>query len=191
MKKIVLCVLLLIVIAFSYQPVEAKVCKNGNFSFKYKTIGDGVWLYNITPLSDKGIETLNIPKTLGGKKVVKMAGMRDDEDGGSDIFGIYNQQDGEGLEPKNIYKRLKKIKTIRIPESVETISDGCFKYTPNIEEKTINIPKSANELSVLRLWGNWRKITISPKNKYYKVVDECLISKKTKYYMVFPMGKRK
>ena len=124
--------------------VNAKVVQKGNVLYEYKSYGKGVWLYEITLLSTKGIKSLKIPEKLGGKKVIKMTGVRDGEDGGSNIFGVFYNDDLGKYMPVESYNRVKSIRKIIVPDTVETISDGCFGNIPNEKRISINIIRFRN-----------------------------------------------
>ena len=108
--------------------VEAKEYTKGNFLYEYKMQKEGVWITRITPLSSKGIATLKIPKRLGGRKVVKLGGIVEDGDNETDLFGVRIPEEVSQYHPVNIYKRVLKIKTIRIPSTVKIITENCFMF---------------------------------------------------------------
>lgn len=181
--------------------VNAKVVQKGNVLYEYKSYGKGVWLYEITLLSTKGIKSLKIPEKLGGKKVIKMTGVSDGEDGGSNIFGVYYNDDLGKYMPVESYNRVKSIRKIIVPDTVETISDGCFGNIPNEKKISINIPQKIDFISGIRfLNSKWEKITVSKKNKYYKSINDCLLTKdgkefcgilKDKNRVIIPNGVKK
>lgn len=207
-KRILFLLLFLLVAGISSNRAEAKSYKQGNFLFEYKVEWDGAWITKITPLSKKGIETLNIPKSLGGKKVVKLGstkdvlGDSDSPDDNDNIFGVYNSKDDDSIQPQNLQEKVKKIKTIRIPSSVMYITQSCFL---NLQDgKNINIPAALAregldsegntiELSVINQFTRtkWNRITSSPKNKKFKVKDGCLLSRGGKVLYGFVQRKDK
>lgn len=160
--------------------MEAKEYTKGNFLYEYKMQKEGVWITRITPLSSKGIATLKIPKRLGGRKVVKLGGIVEDGDNETDLFGVRIPEEVSQYHPVNIYKRVLKIKTIRIPSTVKIITENCFMFVP--DGKNINIPKGVVENVLYFTNIKWNKLTISPKNKKYKIVDGCLLSKDGKIF---------
>ncbi|MCI5731884.1 MAG: hypothetical protein MR304_10135, partial [Eubacterium sp.] len=95
--------------------VSAKAKKKviGNFKYQYMVTKEGTWITKITPLSDKGIEILVVPKKLGGKNVIKI-GAKGDSSSASEkpnMFGVvYSRNDDGTYEPQEIYDRVEKIK---------------------------------------------------------------------------------
>lgn len=195
MKKIVLLLLaFLVAIAMDGTYTEAKSCKQGNFKFEYEIEDEGAWITKITPLSKKGIGTLKIPKKLEGKKVVKLGAFEDEigvmgsPDNDYNLFGVYTSKEDDSIQPIGLWEKVRKIKTIRIPESVKFITQSCFKNIQN--GKNINIPRALAkepldgegntiEGSVVEQFTKvkWNQITVSPKNKKFKVENSCLLSK--------------
>lgn len=57
---------------FNLAGAKEKSCAREGFLYEYKVQKNGTWITKITPLSSKGISTLNIPKKLGGKEIVKL-----------------------------------------------------------------------------------------------------------------------
>lgn len=84
--------------------------------YDYHLTEEGVVINKITPLSDKGISTLKIPKKIRGKKVVQLGAsrtiMRAMDYWVSNLFGCFWLEDGENnrLEPQETYEKIKKIK---------------------------------------------------------------------------------
>lgn len=201
MKKIFILFSLILGMLMMSMQVNAKVVQKGNVLYEYKSYGKGVWLYEITLLSTKGIKSLKIPEKLGGKKVIKMTGVSDGEDGGSNIFGVYYNDDLGKYMPVESYNRVKSIRKIIVPDTVETISDGCFGNIPNEKKISINIPQKIDFISGIRfLNSKWEKITVSKKNKYYKSINDCLLTKdgkefcgilKDKNRVIIPNGVKK
>ena len=199
MRKIIIISLFLFVSIMGYTHAEAKtkICQIGAFRYKYKVEGQGVWITNITPLSGNGIATLNIPSKLGGKKVVKLGASgdavtnSDDFDRDTNLFGVTDYDEpGTGLLPKNIHKKVEKIKTIKIPSTVKILTYNCFRHLQ--DGKNINIPAGVTENVIFQFTvPRWNKITVSPKNKAYKVKNACLLSKSGKKLYGFVQKKKK
>ena len=184
MKKIIFITLVLFLTILNFQYVEAKkkTYQNGNFRYTYKTGKKGVWITNIKPLSKKGIGTLNIPSHIQGKKVVKLGADEDFDGYGSDgdcnVFGIGPDPEGNGsrLVPQHRINMVKKIKTIKIPSTVETLGFFCFDFIG--DGKTINIPQKVKKYVISQFTKiKWKKITISAQNKKFKVKNGCLLSR--------------
>ena len=198
MKKMILLFLLCFAFMINFSDVKAergKVTIKGNFQYSYKIQKEGVWITNIRPLSNQGISTLKIPSKLAGKKVVKLGNSKDRMDSLGDnepnLFGVeYSGEDDGTYVPADVYERVKKIKTIRIPETVKKITYQCFDDIP--AGKNINIPKGVVEnVELFTYYKNWNKVTISPKNKKYKAVDGCLLTKNGKKLLGFLKKKEK
>ncbi len=160
MKKIIFItlVLFLTILNFQYAEAKKKTYQNGNFRYTYKMEKKGVWITNIKPLSNKGIGTLKIPSQIKGKKVIKL-GFDEDFDGhGSDsdynIFGIRPDPEGNGsrLVPQHRINMVKKIKTIKIPSTVETLGFFCFDFIG--DGKTINIPQKVKKYVISQFTKN-------------------------------------
>lgn len=198
MKKIIFItlVLFLTILNFQYAEAKKKTYQNGNFRYTYKTGKKGVWITNIKPLSNKGIGTLKIPSQIKGKKVIKL-GFDEDFDGhGSDsdynIFGIRPDPEGNGsrLVPQHRINMVKKIKTIKIPSTVETLGFFCFDFIG--DGKTINIPQKVKKYVISQFTKiKWKKITISAKNKKFKVKNGCLLSRDGTVVYGFVQKKKK
>lgn len=179
---------------------KEKACVRGNFLYEYNVQKKGTWITKITPLSSKGISRLKIPKKLGGKKVVKLGsvgaiffeGDINTKEPNPNIFGVEDSPEGDGtLVPEDVQKLVKKIKKIQIPSTVNSMALNCFSDVP--DGKTINIPKGI-EQGLDGGYGfteiKWKKITISPENKKYKVCNECLLSQNGKKLYGFVQKKK-
>ena len=196
MKKIIYAAMFFLAITMmcgNAEKAEAKSYKAGKFKYQYKNTKKGVWITKITPLSSKGISKLDIPAKIKGKKVVKLGDTKDNyhtSDEARDLFGIM-MCDPQGIgdftisNPK-LHKKIAKIKKIKLPSSIMSITPSCFYYVQ--DGKEINIPKSvkkevANQFTRVK----WKKVKISSKNKTYKVKNGCLLSKngKVMYGLVY------
>ena len=196
MKKILYVVVLFLTMAMmceNAEKAEAKSYKAGKFKYQYKNTKKGVWITKITPLSSKGISKLNIPAKIKGKKVVKLGNTKDKDTTDYttlNLFGVrigYYEEGGIHI-PSNpkVHKRVAKIKRIRIPDSVVSITPSCFFDVQ--EGKEINIPKGVKKEVVNQFTRvKWKKVKISSKNKTYKVKNGCLLSKngKVMYGLVY------
>lgn len=198
MKKTVIISLFLFIAILGYTHAEAKTktCQIGEFRYKYDVEKQGVWITKITPLSSKGIATLNIPSKLSGKKVVKLGASGDatsdfePEDVDSNLFGVGRNEDYPGLLPQKIHNRVKKIETIKIPSTVKIITRNCFSHLQN--GKNINIPAGVTDNVITQFTCvKWKKITVSAQNKKYKVKNGCLLSKNGKKLYGFVQKKKK
>lgn len=198
MKKVIFTFLLLFVamINGNYAKAKGGICQKGEFLYEYKVEKEGVWLTKITPLSSKGIGTLNIPSKLDRKPVVKLGGsgdaVNDLDDNGDDtnLFGVFTSEEDRAILPKNIQSKVKKIKTIKIPSTVNIITQNCFKNIP--DGTSINIPEGVTEnVRVQFTRVKWDKIEVSAKNKKYKVENGCLLSKNGKILYGFVQKRKK
>ena len=183
MKKILRSIILLfiaIILNCSFSNAEHKSYISGNFKYQYESIGYGVCIVKITPLSNKGIKKLVIPETLGGEKVVRIGDNEEVEDSSRNVFGVWDSPEGTGLEPAGLVNKVDKIKTIVLPKSLESMGEGCFMHMST--GKSINIPATfvvnVEELADHNM--TWKKVTSSPKNPKYSVVNGCLLSKNRK-----------
>lgn len=189
MKKIIYAAMFFLAITMmcgNAEKAEAKAYKAGKFKYQYKNTKKGVWITKITPLSSKGISKLNIPAKVKGKKVVKLGNTNDKDTTDHTTLNLFGvrigyYEEGGIYTPSNpkVHKRVAKIKKIRIPDSVVSITPSCFFDVQ--EGKEINIPKSvkkevANQFTRVK----WKKVKISSKNKTYKVKSGCLLSKNGK-----------
>lgn len=169
----------------------------GSFEYEYKVQGGGTWITKITPKSDKDISVLKIPSRLGGRRVVKLGGEGDKfriddapEKEYENLFGEdYSEEstrDNTIISPENVYDLVGKIQEIRLPESLKWISLSAFRYVQ--DGKTINIPgKVKTKLENTSLTDvKWRKVSLSARNREYKVANGCLCSKdgKTLYGII-------
>ncbi len=196
MKKIVFILVLTVIGLLQVPHAEAKAKTTfkirtvtiDNFQYEYVVGKDGIYINKIMPLSDEGISTLNIPKKIKGKKVVRLGATRVTTKDWRvpNIFGCYYIDDGQGvyMAPKDAYERSKKVKIIKLPSTVKKITKYCFSDVP--DGISINIPKGVNENVEGLVWrANWEKIKISSKHKKYKVVQGCLLSKDGKTFYGF------
>ena len=189
MKKIIYAAMFFLAITMmcgNAEKAKAKSYKAGKFKYQYKNTKKGVWITKITPLSSKGISKLNIPAKIKGKKVVKLGNTNDKDTTDYttlNLFGVrigYYEEGGIHI-PSNpkVHKRVAKIKKIRIPDSVVSITPSCFFDVQ--EGKEINIPKGVKREVVNQFTRvKWKKVKISSKNKTYKVKSGCLLSKNGK-----------
>lgn len=200
MKKLLYVAMLFFAVAITCGNTEkaaAKTYKAGKFKYQYKNTKKGVWITKITPISSKGISKLDIPDKIKGKKVVKLGSTIDDFAGQEEtgnLFGIlFEDRDGDGIETisnPQIYKRVAKIKKIKIPSSVVSITPKCFDDLQ--DGKEINIPRGVEKEVAKQLTKvKWKKVKISSKNKKYKVKNGCLLSKSGKrlYGLVYKKKK--
>nr|MBP3598870.1 hypothetical protein [Eubacterium sp.] len=189
MKKILLVLTFIMLATLNVHEAQASTDSviRGNYEFEYEPTKGGVWITKVTPLSDKGIATLIIPAKIEGKKVVKLGGPKDTmdtswEDDDSNLFGMKWSEDyADLIVPEKVHDRVAKIKTIQIPSTVTKITMNCFNLIP--DGKTINIPKGVTRNVEWLIDTKWKKMTISPKNRTYKIVRGCLLTKDgTKMY---------
>lgn len=196
MKKIIYAAMFFLAITMmcgNAEKAEAKSYKAGKFKYQYKNTKKGVWITKITPLSSKGISKLDIPAKIKGKKVVKLGDTKDNyhtSDEARDLFGIM-MCDPQGIgdftisNPK-LHKKISKIKKIKLPSSIMSITPSCFYHVQ--DGKEINIPKGVKKEVVNQFTRvKWKKVKISSKNKTYKVKNGCLLSKngKVMYGLVY------
>ena len=189
MKKIIYAAMFFLAITMmcgNAEKAKAKSYKAGKFKYQYKNTKKGVWITKITPLSSKGISKLNIPAKIKGKKVVKLGNTNDKDTTDYttlNLFGVrigYYEEGGIHI-PSNpkVHKRVAKIKKIRIPDSVVSITPSCFFDVQ--EGKEINIPKGVKREVVNQFTRvKWKKVKISSNNKIYKLKSGCLLSKNGK-----------
>ena len=189
MKKIIYAAMFFLAITMmcgNAEKAEAKSYKAGKFKYQYKNTKKGVWITKITPLSSKGISKLNIPAKVKGKKVVKLGNTNDKDTTDHTTLNLFGvrigyYEEGGIYTPSNpkVHKRVAKIKKIRIPDSVVSITPSCFFDVQ--EGKEINIPKGVKKEVVNQFTRvKWKKVKISSKNKTYKVKSGCLLSKNGK-----------
>ena len=196
MKKIIYAAMFFLAITMmcgNAEKAEAKSYKAGKFKYQYKNTKKGVWITKITPLSSKGISKLNIPAKIKGKKVVKLGNTKDKNTTDYTTLNLFGvrigyYEEGGIYTPSNpkVHKRVAKIKKIRIPDSVVSITPSCFFDVQ--EGKEINIPKGVKKEVVNQFTRvKWKKVKISSKNKTYKVKNGCLLSKngKVMYGLVY------
>lgn len=160
----------------------------GSFEYEYKVQRRGTWITKITPKSDKDISVLKIPSKLGGKSVVKLGGEGDkfriDEQPPKEYENLFGEdycedstRDNTIIEPQDIDYLVEKIEEIQLPESLKWVSLSAFKYVQ--DGKTINIPgkvkTTLEETSLTRV--KWKKVSLSARNRKYKVTNGCLCSK--------------
>lgn len=204
MKKILLIlyvILFAVLLQFDIVDAKEKSSIQGNFLYEYKVRKEGTWITKITPLSRKGISMLKIPKKLGGKKVVKLGGSgalffvgdHSTSESNPNIFGVEQSPENDGkLVPAGVQKRVKKIRRISIPSTVNSIALNCFSDVP--DGKILNIPKGIVQ-GLDGTYGftkiKWKKLNIDSRNKKYKECDGCLLSKSGKKLYGFVQKRKK
>ena len=184
MKKLLLLVLFLLgLMNVNQAQAYTDSVVQGNYEFVYEYTNGGIWITKITPLADEGISVLKVPSKIKGIKVVKFGTKAlknaEWEDNGysENVFGVSRAPDDADTPfwPMDIYERTKKIKKIQIPETVKTITRKSFHYFH--DGASINIPKGVRKDVEYFAYYKWKKFTISSKNKKYKKVNNCLLSK--------------
>ena len=98
MRKVIIffIIIILSLICIPNDKINAQKYRQGNYVYSYKIIKEGAWIYKVTAKSDQNIGTIKFPKKLGGKRVVKLAGIDDyDDDGQTDIFGLEDDYEGK------------------------------------------------------------------------------------------------
>ncbi len=185
MRRILLVLMMIFLGTLNIHEAQAETDSviRGNYEFEYESTKGGVWITKVTPLSNKGIATLKIPAKIKGKKVVKFGTKKRKtpewqvEDYEENVFGVSLAPDDAGYpcEPMDIYERTKKIEKIQIPETVKEITGMAFIRLQN--GKSINIPKDVVKNVTWLTYYKWKKFKISSKNKKYKNVNGCLLSK--------------
>ncbi len=184
MKRLLLLLVFLMVGMLNVNYTEAAKITKGNYQYKYESTKGGIWITKITPLSDEGISTLKIPKKIKGKSVVKLGASKDTMDSNWDdnwdvenIFGVKFAPDDIDYTymPMEVYERTAKIQNIKIPSTVKEITRNCFTMIQN--GKTINVPKCVVENLDIFTHYRWEKLTMSSKNKKFKKIRGCLLSK--------------
>ncbi len=174
---------------------KEKTKQIGKFKYTYSFYSSTqIWIQNIEPVSGKGIGTLKIPSSIDGKKVVKLGWKYDSEEDdyvttNANIFGLSVSEDDGQLRPEKMIRRVRKIKKIILPDTIKIITAMCFGMLE--DGKCINIPSKVEKGVEKFCFINWGKLTVSPKNKKYKVKNGLLLSKngKTAYGSVQSMSK--
>lgn len=160
--------------------VSAKEKKKtiGNFKYTYVNYQkNNVWITEITPLSEKGIQELTIPEYIGGRKVVKLGNQHDnDTDYGTDnVFGMWRNEENWKLLPKQTEKKVKNIKKIVLPKSLEELTPNAFSHlqkgkTIHILGKVVTgVPELCNK--------EWKKVSLSKTDTKYKIQKGILLSR--------------
>ena len=151
----------------------------GGFCYTYEELTqDSIWITKIDVIKQKNIHTLRVPSKIDGKKVVKIGRYTDEENDfveSDNIFGIYRSEDDNKLKPKDIIKKVAKIKNIILPETLTDMTPNSFLYLQ--DGKSITIPKGLTK-NILHLCEiKWKKFDISTQNKKYKVKNGIILSK--------------
>lgn len=106
----------------------------------------------------------------------------------------------EGLETigNSAFSFCSALENIEIPDTVKTIGKHAFSHTENVQNTTINIPASVENLGVeypTHMFYNTGKdntfvaFTVDSANTHYKAVDGILYSKDGKQLISIPRGK--
>lgn len=160
------------------------------------------WIYEIKITNKEKCSALSIPKSIHGKKVTRLGRPDDPTDEACiTIFGSYIEpwHDADG----SIYRAVRKIKTVQIPDTVEEIEASSFSGLDSV--KTIKLPKKVKEIKEYTFYGcdslktivlpeqlkefdnlslmdcpSLKNIKLSKKNQAFQVKNSCLIRKKDK-----------
>lgn len=158
------CIIVFAIIAIGYNRYwnNSGTTKNktiGSFEYEYKVQREGTWITKITPKSDKDISVLKIPSRLGGRSVVKLGAE-------GDRFRIDDpsQERHGNLFGEDYSEESTWDNTIIAPEDVY---DLVGKIKTKLEDTSLTEIK-------------WKKVSISARNRKYKVTNGCLCSKNGK-----------
>ena len=135
-----------------------------NIGYSIKSTKDGVIIYQY----DGYDVNINIPSAIDGKTVI----------------GLENPVFRNGPDSG------KYIKSIKVPDTIQTIGDSVFNSLPNIT--TITIPKNVSKIGLYVFAGsdNLATINVDSSNKYF-VSNSGILYNKTKTEIIgFPPGKK-
>ncbi len=192
---------------------KEEVQKDGAFTFYTFSSRNGkeAWIYKIKIQNGKKHSSLSIPKTIHGKKVTRL--------GWPDAKGFEPNRTlfDETIEPEHDVdgstKAVNKIRSIRLPDTVEVIEPCAFSGLDSVKKiqipakvkklekytfygcdslKTVVLPDSLKKLdnTALRDCPSLKSLQLSAKNKTYRIRNKCLIRKKDQVLVyVIPTGK--
>ncbi len=195
---------------------EKEVVSDGNHNYVVYHSSDRkeIWIVMIDPktIEDYG-EKLVIPEQIDGGIVTKLGddyyGNEEENDYERDCF--YKNIFGYGSEPAHEadawFPGLERIKSIYLPDTIDTISASCFSGFRGLESfcfpdkvkkvvesvfygddklKEMFLPEKMEEFDVDSVEGckSLSKISISLKNQYYSVVDDSSLMEKKKKRLV-------
>lgn len=178
MLFVIYVLLLFIVLASSRSSAETKlITKVSGITYTYQTDKNTAYITKISWPLKKKISTIKIPKKVGGK-VVKCIGENGyDEYTCYNVFGIYESDDLIKY-PNNIYRAMKKIKKIVIPDTVKYIREPALSFLP--KGITINIPRDLEEGYEEYIWTKWKKIISPSKPKKFISKNNFILSRNGK-----------
>lgn len=169
------------------EEVKEYVKTVGNFEYTYrfcrdKGYLDGVWITRINPISEKNIERLEIPNTFDGKNVIRIGNEEDVDYGdyGTDnIFGINEKMNYKGRPwyPLKQVKKVSKIKNIVLPIYLREMTYTAFDYVQDGKTIYISAGLKQNVENLTKNRVSWKSIEVAPDNKWFKVKNQCLLSK--------------
>lgn len=135
-----------------------------NVGYSIKSTKDGIIIYQY----DGYDVNINVPSTIDGKTVIGLD------------KPVFRNGPNSG----------KNIKTIKVPDTIQTIGDSVFNSLPNIT--TITIPKNVSKIGLYVFAGsdNLATITVNSSNKNF-VSNSGILYNKTKTEIIgFPPGKK-
>ncbi len=163
--------------------------------------GDKAWIYRIDIDKKKKHTTLSIPEKLDGKTVTVLGWEWKEAYGADTDISIF----GEIAEPYHLAdasgKTVKEIKKLKLPDSLEIIGNTAFSGMDSI--RSLEIPKSVTAINEDAFYGcdklknvklpatltslhtsafrdcpKLTGMTISGKNRKYRIKNKCVITKK-------------
>ena len=135
-----------------------------NVGYSIKSSKDGIIIYQY----DGYAVNINIPSTIDGKTVIGLE---------SPVF-------------RNGADSGRYIKSIKLPDTIQTIGDSVFNSLPNIT--TITIPKNVSKIGLYVFAGsdNLATINVNSSNKYFTSNNGILYNKAKTEIIGFPPGKK-
>lgn len=178
-----------------WEKMESDV-KKGDFTYTIRMSQDTskVWITKIT-FSGDSVEKIQIPEEFDDAPVVRIGkpgkgneyytvvGTTVCPDNNKD--GEYSDLDGEDLKSAS---KMKNVKEIVLPDTVERLEEGSFSGFKNLEK--INLPDGIKSLTPYLFYGCYHicEFGLEGINSHYKNENDFIIKKSTGDILYAPLG---
>ena len=178
-----------------WEKMESDV-KKGDFTYTIRMSQDTskVWITKIT-FSGDSVEKIQIPEEFDDAPVVRIGkpgkgneyytvvGTTVCPDNNKD--GEYSDLDGEDLKSAS---KMKNVKEIVLPDTVERLEEGSFSGVKNLEK--INLPDGIKSLTPYLFYGCYHicEFGLEGINSHYKNENDFIIKKSTGDILYAPLG---
>ncbi len=179
--------------AYSWNKGSEIKTTQGNVIFHAYETSDNkkAWIFSITSDQGRTGKTLNIPSKINGADVVLIKSDKasnDKKSGQYSVFGELKYEDCVGYKTKS---KFSKVKTITIPDSVETIGLKAFKGSTGLEKVIIGKSVKTFEREAFLDCHKLLNIELNSQNKYFKKDKNCIYATKNNGLVLFVLDNKK